>query len=310
MKSSCFWNLTSVDSFFSKARTEFTPRAYPSVSSLRSIMPPEMQANLPMEREAKAVYEPPDVYNPTLHPPPGEVDVLSIVEGGLDFEAVNDPVYEDFYDPVTNHSPLSQVPAKGLGWTTWKANVDQCDGSVDSWCGRGRDDNCLLYGHNDGRNGFQFDGYSGWIMLTIPKVKLGYIVLKYESWHPPTPKTEGWTSVNNEASGRRLEEHETESTDFDTAEDRYQQAHRGLKYQVKDYCEDFRFEYSIDGKVTSLNLEEYKKRNSNPQRVVELFLLSSDPGLTGGQEKDIELGFRVLGCGRDRTLSLNHVYWA
>jgi hypothetical protein len=77
------------------------------------------------------------------------------------------------------------------------------------------------------------------------------------------------------------------------------------------YCDDFKFEFSIDGKVTSWNQEQFEQSKHNIQRVVEIVTLVEDPDLTGGQEQEVELAFRMTGCGHDgRTFSLSHVYWA
>jgi hypothetical protein len=66
-----------------QARSEFTPRAYPHLTSLRSLMPPEMLENINLRDEN--VYSPPDVRIPLLDPPPGDIDVLSIVENGSEY---------------------------------------------------------------------------------------------------------------------------------------------------------------------------------------------------------------------------------
>ena len=58
-----------------------------------------MAAKIPLSKPN--VYDAPDVFNPVLHPPRGEVDVLSIVENGLDFRRALAPSYTDFYDETT-----------------------------------------------------------------------------------------------------------------------------------------------------------------------------------------------------------------
>ena len=62
-----------------------------------------------------------------------------------------------------------------------------------------------------------------------------------------------------------------------------------------------------------MNLTEWKDRrlgNFEIVRVVELFSILEDPNYTGGEEKDVEVGLRIVGCGRSKTFSLTHVYWA
>lgn len=64
-----------------QGRTEFTPRYDPARTSLRSLF--KVNAS-PMEVKP-AVYDPPDVFNHHLHPPEGALDVLQIVENGVEF---------------------------------------------------------------------------------------------------------------------------------------------------------------------------------------------------------------------------------
>ena len=134
-----------------QARSEFTPRAYPHLTNIRSIMPKEMLANLPPPEEP--IYNPPDIFNPYLHPPPGEVDVLSIVENGLEFLPVLDPSHaEEFYQSTSTITELYHTPGKGI-YPSVYVGSDYCDGTLDSWCDRGADNTCMLRAHNDGRTG-------------------------------------------------------------------------------------------------------------------------------------------------------------
>ena len=181
-----------------QARSEFNPRTYPHLTNIRSIMPKEMLINLP-ELQGP-MYMPPDVFNPFLHPPPGEVDVLNIVENGVDFQPVFEPRYtEEFYRSDTTIKKVYQKPGKGI-YPSFFAGHDLCDGTLDSWCNKGWTNECMLYGHNDGRTGtlrpcllvgswnwdtahayreyfhqtgLFLDSFSGWLILNIPKVKLG-----------------------------------------------------------------------------------------------------------------------------------------
>merc|ERR1712224_879905 len=104
---------------------------------------------------------------------------------------------------------------------------------------------------------------------------------------------------------------ENEVAVFDDYEEN---GHRNLKPKPPDYCADFKFEYSIDGKVTSLNKGEYQRRSAHIQRVVEVIKLSEDPNITGGEEKEVEVAFRMSGCpnsgGDAKTFQLTHIYWA
>merc|ERR1712216_453147 len=178
-----------------KARTEFTPRSYPDHTNIRTLIPPSQLEHINSPPES--VYQPPDVFNKNLHPPVGEIDVLSIVESGKPFKSTLSPDYAHFYrTPKFGKSPSVPI-GRGLYLDT-RAGV--CDGTVDSWCGKDKDSDCLLYNHNDGRKGIFVDSYSGWMVTNLPDVKHGFIVLKYESWHAAqsNQKTRSWSDVNGE----------------------------------------------------------------------------------------------------------------
>lgn len=177
-----------------------------------------------------------------------------------------------------------------------------CDGSVDSFCSRG-ESGCMLYGHNDGRSGIAFDGYSGWLVMNIPDLKHGHIAIKYHSWHKAdnVAKTEGWNSINNER--RHLsEQHPSQEAS---------EAIRTLKKSKPvEFCDSFQFEYSINGHVTNLTLSEWQSRSVQVQRVVEILPLLNDPNFTGGVEKEVEVAIRITGCGRSKQFQLTHIYWS
>jgi hypothetical protein len=242
------------------------------------------------------IYESPDVYNPTIHPPLGEIDVLNIVEAGPDFKSVMDPqIYRDFYESTKDNSIILK-PGKGNSLHTF-TGADRCDGTIDSWCNRAPGNACLMTGHNDGRHGLYMDGYSGW-QIFKPLVKFGYILVKFENWHPPnTAATMGWTSINNEGD---------DSTSSNTITD---QSQRRLKYKPAEYCDEFHFEYAIDGKITSLNLTEFWIARKQTARVVEVVTLLKDPDYTGGKEREVEVGVRITGCKQVKTFSVTHLYY-
>jgi hypothetical protein len=252
-----------------------------------------------------SVYEPPDVYNPTIHPPLGEIDVLNIVEAGPEFKSVMDPqIYKDFYETPKDNSMIMK-PGKGFKLNTY-IGADRCDGTLDSWCNKGATNPCLLTGHNDNRGCIDYDGYSGWLVMK-PKIKYGYVAIKYDSWHGVNynSKTEKWTSINNEAERRlRLSSNGADNELLSSI------PKRELKVKSVPACEDFRFEWAIDGKVTSINHTEFLARFKLTQRVVEFMVLLEDPDYTGGEEKEIEVAIRIIGCAREQTFALTHIYYA
>jgi hypothetical protein len=298
-----------------KARTEFTPRAYPSFSSIRSLMPPEMQQYINPAPEN--MYNPPDVFIPSLHPPMGAIDVLSIVEAGPVFQPVLVPDYAtEFYKkPKFDKPPQVQV-GKGHFLDT-AAGDEYCDGTVDSWCERGEDQNCMLRSHNDGRHGLKFDGYSGWVVMNLPDVRNGFVMVKVQTWHPEgdAPTTMGWTSINNEGEEpRRRLGHSLSIRNSTMPTTDGIQTIRNLKKKKKDvpFCPEFQLEYAIDGKVSFWNVTTFNtlKAQGAIQRVVEVFVLLNDRDYTGGEEKEVEVAIRITGCGRMKTFNLNHIYWS
>lgn len=261
------------------------------------MMPPEQAADI--GESERPVYNPPDVFNPALHPPPGAIDVLNIVENGVPFKSVLNPDYTHFYPKPKFASPPKVPIGKGITLNAL-AGDEYCDGSVDSWCSRSASSNCLLYAHNDNRAGLLIDGYSGWVVMNIPNLKNGFVAIKVETWHWPNEnaKTDGWESINNE--GRR----NMRSTLGNST------VTRNLKQPPPEFCEEFHFEYAIDGQITSLNLEEYQTRIMQVQRVVQTLTLMKDPNYTGGVEKEVEVAFRITGCARVINWQLSHVYYS
>jgi hypothetical protein len=293
-----------------KGRTDFTPRAYADLTSLRTIMPTAMKEIIGDPDPSE--YEAPDVYNPTLHPPLGAIDVLNIVEAGPEFKSVMDPqIYKDFYETPKDNSMILE-PGQGNMLATCPG-ADGCDGTIDSWCNRGPNNDCMLYGHNDGRNGILMDGYSGWNIFK-PVIKFGYIAMKVESWHAPgaIAKTKGWNSINNATDdGRQLLRHKKARDDVTSSNTAASdQSRRGLKYHPPAFCDDFHLEIAIDGKVTSLDLTEYNEAHQSTQRVVEVVTLLKDPDYTGGKEREVELGVRITGCQQIKTFQITHLYYA
>jgi len=229
-----------------------------------------------------------------LHPPPGAIDVLNIVEAGVDFKSTLNPDYaKDYYKTPTFANSPKMPFGKGVGLSTI-AGDEYCDGTADSFCGKGPQDICLLAGTNDSRNGLVMDGYSGWTVLNIPDLKFGYIALKFDTSHPSdsNTQTDNWTSENN---GNNSAESKVRLLKGDPP---------------PEYCDEFKFEYAIDGVITSLNKDEFLGRIHQVQRVVTTVTILKDPNFTGGEEKEVEIAFRITGCGRVKTFQLSHIYWA
>jgi hypothetical protein len=295
-----------------QARSEFTPRAYPHLTSLRSLMPPEMLENINLRDEN--VYFPPDVRIPLFDPPPGDIDVLSIVENGSDYAPLLAPTALAFYHDARPGIATSSLirPGKGISLETREGF---CDGTLDSFCSRGPGQTCLLRGHNDGRGGLVFDSYSGWLILNLPRVRNGIIVVKMECWHKANRawKTQGWTSINNEGgtddrhlsfSNATFEDGYSGSSKYDRDE------RRSLLGQDDDYCNSFQFQYAVNGDLTTLDKDDFLERKYQVGKNVELLTIMDDPAYTGGENKDVQIAIRMLGCGRRKVFKLTHMYWA
>jgi hypothetical protein len=314
-----------------KGRTEFTPRTKPDHSSIRSLMPSAQTSHI--NNPPEVLYEAPDVFNKNLHPPQGAIDVLNIVEAGTEFSSNLVPDYAQYLKKPNFEKNPSVPVGKGHYLVT---SPGFCDGSVDSWCQRGRGVDCLLYGHNDGRKGILMNSFTGWMVLNLPEVKVrlsnycmphhslssgyltmtlqaGFIALKFETWHWPdeNKKSGDWTTVNNERRVLRSNNSTLHVAQRSTSLGDGEQGKRELgKRKPPEFCDNFKFEFSIDGTKSVWNKDKFQQQNKNLERVVEVVKLVEDPNLTGGEEKEVELAFRLTGCGNEKTFQLTHVYWA
>jgi 5S rRNA maturation endonuclease (ribonuclease M5) len=78
-----------------------------------------------------------------------------------------------------------------------------------------------------------------------------------------------------------------------------------------EFCDELKFEYAIDGVVTSWNKEEFLGKIYRLQKHVETVTILADPDFTGGGvEKEVEVAFRLIGYGQVKTFQLSHIYWS
>lgn len=304
-------------------RTEFTPRANPESTSIQSlIVKPDGENghNVPHVSHGM-LYTGPDVYNPYTAIPEGDIDVLSIVSLGRDITTT-----------ATNNNNRRQrrldIITPGLGWAMGgDAPPGYCDGTYNAECGRRG--NCLLTGHHDHRGGLVFESYSGWLVMTLPAVKEGIIMTKIESWHAASESavTKGWKSINNKGEERerrqlRGGQSNNNNNNNSTVVVPYsisyhdvmleEEERRSLKAAPPAFCDNFQYEFAIDGNITVWTKTDWEAKSTSPQRVVELQTLLDDPNFTKGEAKDVELAIRMTGCGDSsrKTFSLTHLYWA
>lgn len=278
-------------------RTEFTPRYSPWSMSLRRIM---AGSEKPTENEGASEYDPPNVPVPHMDPPEGAINVLAIIENGIKFPKnlarIQDSA-QDMRGPVwTEYGKGSKYNPEIKGGKGWDMpDSDSCDGEYDSWCKKAG--GCLLYAHNDDRAGIHFDGYSGWLIFNVPKVEHGVVVAKFHTWlyGDLNPKTKDWCSENNvePCKARALEEQ--------ALDEQRQLAN------VPPFCDEFVFEFAINGKITSWKKDEFVPRINPADRVIELVVLMDEENFEG--PKDLEVAMRMKGCGRSKHFSLTHLYW-
>lgn len=329
------------------ARTEFTPRANPDLTSIRSILKPAPDGYVP-EIEDKMLYEGEDVHNPVFDIPDGEIDVLAIVSNrrrlqksylshdvttatSTDENAVisrqnldhDNGVGKNAFSLIRKNLSrwLGDSIVPGRGWQIRGEPPGVCDGSYYGICGRGPSSDCLLSGHMDGRGGILGNEFSGWIVMNLKNLKEGIIMIKMETWHrdAENTRTAGWTTVNNETRrlGHGLDFYHEDSQigygvyDEKPEDETFKISERLLKTPpAPELPETFSFDYAIDGNIKSFNKTEFHEQRRHVQRVVEIWTLLDDPNFIQDAPKEVELAVRVRGCQRICTFSLTHVYWA
>lgn len=275
-------------------RTEFTPRPNPYQTGLRRIA---HEAHRLDDQLIPNLYDPPDTRNWMLDT--GDVDIVNIIENGVDYEPImgRRRRRRDRLSKVSSRRDNRSDPTvnPGTGWSlSTKSAPDNCDGSYDSFCGRSDAATCLLDGHDSDRGGLLFDSNSGWLVLTLSQVQHGLITVKIDDRQTAWDfRTNSWIFGNNLCQGTGL----TDATDLNSG--------------TQPTCEDFNFEFSISGKVTTWNCRDWRLNERKPHKVVQLWTLLDDETFVNDPQtpQDIELGIRATGCGNN-TLMLSHVYWA
>ena len=313
-----------------------TPRVNPRENAIRNLMKPASDGYLPVPEES--VYNPPDVFNPTIEPPDGAFDYLAVVENGIDYNEVvsydNAPVTTGSQKTNNKLIPIGVdgvEPGRGWGANT-NTNPDGCDGSYDGFCGRGKSNDCLLSAHNDHRGGLIFDSYSGWGIFTVPNVKKGLIFTRIEWWYNAgqhNPRTDGWVTENNATARRladstqmqeanRMEPSEVShvETDFDDhmwiddlsnstlakkrrlGEPVLPEGQMERHLGGQEICATAKFEIAFNGKIRSFNKAQYEAYNKVFQRVVPIITIVDDEEFTKGEPHDVEFGLRLTGCDK------------
>jgi hypothetical protein len=289
--------------------------------------------------EAKMAYDGPDVHN-TCYDAHG-IDVLAVITGrrrldelhqsepSSDWDEWNEPEAFMVHEQIGTSTTPSQLPTgldvpsrqlgesgivPGKGWQVIGEPAGTCDGEYDSICGREITSDCPLRGHHDQRGFLGGTEYSGWVVMDIPDMKEGILLLKFWTWikADQITRTDGWTSVNNEKRMLRSSALNNQTFSTDVFDDEYEYFDsESLPDQRRRLSlpDGFLFDYAINGKITTLNKDQFTEKLKSVQRVVDIITLLDDPNFTSAT-KNVEVAFRMRECGRECTLALTHVYWA
>lgn len=243
-----------------------------------------------------------------------------------------DQISGDKYRNATDMRRLASdkdaiVPGYGV-WVDWGKD-GYCDGTNHNWCAKSKESSCLMGGTHDNRGSVCFDGLSGWVVFDVKNVKHGFIGARMEPWRGKgiVETTNGWTDVNNGGKGnydksedqrsrtlRREREMQAMRADTERMETEIEEAivdedPAGRKLGGGQSCgvvDDYTFEWSINGKVTSWNKAQFCDRFTRLAYNIDVMVFLDDASQSG----DFELGMRMTNVGREGTMCLTHLYWA
>jgi hypothetical protein len=254
-------------------RTEFTPRANPSRTSIRSLL----EIDHVSMTKPELLYEGEDVVNPIGEIPRGEVDALEIFDlhgkrrlSQRTLSSKNGTIIGMTRTDAIQHRRTDSI-TQGEGWRLLHSYGDGCDGSLSSTytCGRLSSSNCLLEGHQGSRGGIWGSETTGWLVLYGIKPENGFIALNLEFGRREQTRREWYESLP----------------------------------------ESFVLEYTIDGKTTTLDKAQLAYTIDQPPGMSLLVILDEQKG---SGANNIQVALRGHGCS-DNTVcqfALTHVYWS
>jgi hypothetical protein len=284
-----------------KAKTQYTPRANFHESALTSIIKPTSDGYVP-RNEKTLLYEGPNEHNTCFDIPEGEIDVFNVVTGRRQlaeesFRPPSSPDTSTVDDSMNADTTryLEDIITPGKGWNVWGEPPGFCDGTYNATCGLYTKSECAMYGHHDGRGAVIGNESSGWLVMTLKDLKEGVIVLKLHTWHTENDNRATKESISVDQELRRLG----------------QPVERILtrSYDTPKLPDEFVFEYSIDGIITTLTKDQFLNEKQQIQRVVETITILDDPNFTS-ESKDVEIAIRLRGSGSAIYFGVSHVYWA
>jgi len=307
-------------------RTEYTPRANPDETSIRSMIvnpAEEFRVTTPEE-----LYTQPDVPIPAFEVPEGEIDVKKIVSARRRnrerrLENQESSIYSmQSKDMMRGMKELQSDYGRkpGKGWELRDAPAGFCDGTMESRCGRQVTQDCLLRGHNDGRGTIVGDALSGWLIMKLGKVQEGIIVFHIDIWHGGPARTESWTEPNDGEYDRRQHKLRRKLNYAMHAENHQDNYGRTTRQRLRELDKEpilikdgFTVEIAVNEKITTYDKDTFVAAQMNWERILTAVKVLDDENW---EEKDVEVGIRVSGCGRDDkptlvcSVGLAHVYWA
>lgn len=285
-----------------QGRTQHTPRLLPKERSLSALARPDSTGRKP-ENTRTLLDDRQHIDLPCMNVPEGVPDIWPIVSNRRRLATCKSSTAEIGVNRTAVASALDrrlEHIQPGRGWEVGGEHAGYCDGSYYGVCGREKESDCPLINHHDSRGFISGNELSGWLVMDIPNVKEGLIMIKLFTWlgEADNQVTSTWKTVNG--SKRHLRARN--ATSADESDDALQ---RHLK--LSDVPDSMKFEFSINGKVTTWTKAEFTKNKQDVARTVEVFTLLDDPSFPSG---NIELGIQFQDCGRSCTMGLTHVYWA
>mmetsp|Transcript_12707 Transcript_12707/g.27031 ORF Transcript_12707/g.27031 Transcript_12707/m.27031 type:complete len:1165 (+) Transcript_12707:51-3545(+) len=297
-----------------KGRTEYTPRANPMETSIRSIVVPSETGATVAETNEMNPLEGMAVDEFVDNVPAGEVDPLELLHleknlrlrerylgrrwlrttsrtrdnknisqwlGSLP-DKKSSPKGNENDRPLQRRLEDPSIRTSN-GWQLLHSlpGNDNCDGTLASTasCGVSPSSSCYLEGHQGARGGIWGDDTTGWLNMKVTEMECGYVALNLEI---------GGRKVRHRAANVRKLESE-----------------RLLSNKLPD---EFVFEYSVDNVVSTLDKPQFLERLEYPVPGMTLLTLVNDEASTTA--KDVSIGVRVRGCsGVECQIGLTHVYW-
>lgn len=260
-----------------QARTEYTPRFNPEVSSLTSIVKPNSQGKAPQAME-KMLYDGPDVSNPALEIPEGAINVLSIIRNSKILDTHSRYLLWNFHHKSNRSlSDRSKSEISASKWEIRDSLPGYCDGTSKTICGRLESSTCLLSGYVDSKGGLVGNDSSGLLTTNLENVKYGIVIIMMEAIYP--------TAKNHDQ--RKVED------------------------SLSQLPNNFEFEYSLDGIKTIWKKKDLIYHRKIPERFVELYTLLDDEEMYKKEKtQNLELSLRLNNCGENCAVKLTHIYWA